>query len=108
MDFSKFNKVNRSQSDFEIKDEKTGYHAKGKRQKVWGGGFGFSFTMSNEIISESDPSGTFPLLGFSFDDILSLGDQNSNSGKKAITSNKKSKKNDDDDSSFFGRMLTWF
>lgn len=95
MDLSKFNKINRSESSFEFNDENTGYKAKGKRRKVWGGGLGLSFSMSSEIISESDPKGIFPLMGLSFDDILSLGsnENNEKAQKKFSKRNNKALKN---------------
>ncbi len=90
MDLSKFNKINRKQDKFEIKDENTGYEAKGMRQQVSGGGFGISFSMSSEIVSESDPMGMFPLLGKTFDEILSLGKgKNSNDNGKKLSSKEK-------------------
>ncbi len=92
MDLSKFNNINRKQDKFEIKDENTGYKAKGMRQQVSGGGFGLSFSMSSEIVSESDPMGMFPLLGRTFDEILSLGSGSSPTGEEKKLSRKERKK----------------
>lgn len=92
MDLSKFNKLNRKQSTFQIKDDNTGYEAKGMRQQVWGGGMGISFSMSTEFVSESDPMGMFPLFSKTFDDILSLsGNSGENTAKQKQLSRKERK-----------------
>lgn len=91
MDLSKFNKINRKQDSFEFKDENSGYEAKGMRQQVSGGGFGISFNMSSEIVTESDPTGFFPLLGKTFDEILSLGSGSKTEEKEKKLSRKERK-----------------
>jgi hypothetical protein len=91
MDLSKFNKINRSQKKFEIRDENTGYEAKGLQQNVSGGGFGISFSMTSEFVSESDPRGLFPLLGKSFDEILSFGNNYNSENTKSKLSKKDKK-----------------
>jgi hypothetical protein len=120
MDLFRFNKINRSNQSFEIKDENNGYEAKGVRQKAWGSGLGVSFSFSSEVITESDSKGLFPLLGKSFDDILSLGSEISkgqsektlpSQSRKAIKAKKNALpdvKDHTQKQSGFGGFFNWF
>ena len=92
MDLSRFNKINRKQTSFEMKDDNTGYEAKGSQQQVWGSGFGISFSINTEFVSESDPMGAFPLLGKTFDDILSLGGKSNENHEKQKKLSRKERK----------------